>query len=70
MESSLDEGRPELQVRIDRERASVVGLNAYTIASYLRTAIAGSTATTFKVDGEEYDVVVSLQKERPGYSGA
>lgn len=69
VESSLDEGRPELQVRIDRERASVVGLNAYTIASYLRTAIAGSTATTFKVDGEEYDVVVSLQKNDRGIPG-
>ena len=69
VESSLDEGRPELQVRIDRERASVAGLNAYTIASYLRTAIAGSTATTFKVDGEEYDVVVSLQKNDRGIPG-
>ncbi|HHW11464.1 MAG TPA: efflux RND transporter permease subunit [Firmicutes bacterium] len=69
VESSLDEGRPELQVRIDRERASAVGLNAYTIASYLRTAIAGSTATTFKVDGEEFDVVVSLTKNERGIAG-
>ncbi|NLC53318.1 MAG: efflux RND transporter permease subunit, partial [Firmicutes bacterium] len=69
VESSLDEGRPELQVRIDRERASALGLNVYTVASYLRTAIAGSTATTFKVDGEEYDVVVSLQKNDRGIPG-
>jgi HAE1 family hydrophobic/amphiphilic exporter-1 len=69
VESSLEEGRPELQVRIDRERASVQGLNAFTIASYLRTAIAGSTATTFKVDGEEYDVVVSLHKNEKGIPG-
>lgn len=69
VESSLDEGRPELQVRIDRERASAVGLNVYTVASYLRTAIAGSTATTFKVGGEEYDVVVSLQKNERGLAG-
>ena len=67
--SSLDEGRPELQVRIDRERASAVGLNAYTIASYLRTAIAGSTATTFKINGEEYDVVVGLTKNERGITG-
>ena len=69
VESSLEEGRPELRVRIDRERASAQGLNAYTIASYLRTAIAGSTATTFKVNGEEYDVVVSLQKNEQGIPG-
>lgn len=69
VESSLDEGRPELQVRVDRERASALGLNAYTIASYLRMAIAGSTATTFKVNGEEYDVVVSLQKNEKGVPG-
>lgn len=69
VESSLDEGRPELQVRIDREQASTLGLNAYSIASHLRTAIAGSTATTFKVNGEEYDVVVSLQKNEKGIPG-
>ncbi|NLW56418.1 MAG: efflux RND transporter permease subunit [Firmicutes bacterium] len=69
VETSLDEGRPELQVQIDRERASALGLNAYTIASYLRTAIAGSTATTYKVDGEEYDVVVSLEKNEKGIPG-
>ncbi len=69
VESSLDEGRPELQVRIDRERASALGLNAYTVASYLRTAIAGATATTYKVNGEEYDVVVSLEKNEKGIPG-
>lgn len=69
VESSLDQGRPELQVRIDRERASALGLNAYTIASYIRTAIAGTTATTYKVNGEEYDVVVSLKKNEQGIPG-
>ncbi|HEY8393144.1 MAG TPA: efflux RND transporter permease subunit [Capillibacterium sp.] len=69
VESSLDQGRPELQVRIDRERASTLGLNAYSIASYLRTAVAGTTATTFKVNGEEYDVVVSLKMDGKDITG-
>jgi HAE1 family hydrophobic/amphiphilic exporter-1 len=69
VESSLDEGRPELQVLIDRERASTLGLNAYSIASYIRTAVEGATATRFKVNGKEYDVVVSLQEMSKGIPG-
>ncbi|HBG15917.1 MAG TPA: multidrug ABC transporter, partial [Firmicutes bacterium] len=69
VESSLDEGRPELQVQIDRERASTLGLNAYSIASYLRTAIEGATATRFKVRGKEYDVIVCLQENEKGIPG-
>ncbi len=69
VESSLDEGRPELEVLIDRERASSLGLNAYSIASYIRTAVEGATATRFKVNGKEYDVVVSLQEMDKGIPG-
>lgn len=63
VESSFDNGRPELEVNIDRDRAGSLGLTAYTIASYVRTAIEGSTATKYKVNGEELDVVVRLDKE-------
>ncbi|MBO8126598.1 MAG: efflux RND transporter permease subunit [Firmicutes bacterium] len=63
VESSLDSGRPELQVHIDRDRAAALGLNAYTIASQVRTAVEGTTATRYKVDGREYDVIVQLARD-------
>ncbi len=63
VESSIANGRPELQVNINRDRASSLGLNAYTVASYIRTAVEGTTATKYKVDGEELNVIVQLRKD-------
>lgn len=60
VESSIDDGRPELLVSLDRNRASALGLNAYTVASHIRTAVQGTTATRYRVDGEEVNVVVTL----------
>lgn len=58
--TSLDESRPELEIRIDRERAGQLGLSVVQIASSVRTAIAGQTATIYRSGGEEFDVVVRL----------
>lgn len=58
--TSLDESRPELEVRVNRERAGQLGLSVVQIASGVRTAIAGRTATIYRSGGEEFDVVVRL----------
>ncbi len=63
VESSIDDGRPELQVSLDRNRASALGLTAYTVASHIRTAVQGTTATQYRVDGEELNVIVTLTDE-------
>jgi HAE1 family hydrophobic/amphiphilic exporter-1 len=55
---SLEEGIPEIQVRVDKDRASQYGLNAYTIANTVRSTLSGTTATRIKLDGEEIDVVL------------
>jgi len=62
VKTSLDEGRPELEVRVDRERAGQLGLSVVQIASGVRTAIAGQTATIYRSGGEEFDVVVRLSE--------
>jgi HAE1 family hydrophobic/amphiphilic exporter-1 len=56
--SSLDEGVPEIQVKVDRENASQYGLTSAQIASSVRRMLSGNTATTYRYDGEEIDVVV------------
>ncbi|MBA1334139.1 MAG: RND efflux system, inner membrane transporter [Firmicutes bacterium] len=65
--SSLDEGKPELRIRVDRNRASRYGLNATTIASTLQTAVEGQVATKYRVGGDEIDIRVVMKKE--GWSG-
>ncbi len=61
--SSLEIGRPELRLAVDRAKASAWGLNAYTIAAQVRTAIEGTTATKLRIDGQEYDVLVRLRRD-------
>lgn len=56
--TSVNEGVPELRLVIDRYRASQYGLNAATIASAVQAAIKGQTATRYKVEGREIDVTL------------
>jgi HAE1 family hydrophobic/amphiphilic exporter-1 len=58
VESSLAEGIPEVQIRVDRSKASQYGLTAAQIASSVRGTISGTTATRFKYQGDEIDVVI------------
>jgi CzcA family heavy metal efflux pump len=60
LKDDYDEARPEIKISIDREKASLFGLNTTTIASTVRTAINGTTASKFRVAEEEYDVTVRL----------
>ncbi|MDR1246790.1 MAG: efflux RND transporter permease subunit [Clostridiales Family XIII bacterium] len=63
VENSMEEGNPEIQVYPDRRSAAVYGLTAYQIAQSLRSALSGTTATRLKMNGEEIDVVLSLNGE-------
>ncbi|MFW5973667.1 MAG: efflux RND transporter permease subunit, partial [Bacteroidota bacterium] len=57
---NLNTGRPELQVRIDRERAARFGLSTQQIASTVRSAIYGSEAGKFRDGEDEYEINVRL----------
>lgn len=57
---SLRTGRPELQARIDRVRASAFDVPIAAAAAALRDAIEGNTDTTYAADGTEYPIRVRL----------
>ena len=50
--------RPEFEFAFDRNRLSHFGLTSASVSTAIRGAIAGQTATEFRRDGHEYDVVV------------
>ncbi|MGU5663217.1 efflux RND transporter permease subunit [Aeromonas sanarellii] len=50
------EKTPELQVTIERERASQLGIPVSTVASSLQALLGGVSQTTYVDRGEEYDV--------------
>jgi HAE1 family hydrophobic/amphiphilic exporter-1 len=56
---------PELQVKIDRQRASDLGVRANDVASALRLMIAGEDQiSTYKEGDEQYDVTMELIPEQ------
>jgi HAE1 family hydrophobic/amphiphilic exporter-1 len=58
---NVDEGAPQLQVEIDRDRASSLGLSVSAIAQEIRTAFDGSTAASFSRGDKLIDVDVMLR---------
>ncbi len=56
-------GRPELRLRINRGAAKRVGADTRTIASTLRTAVAGTVASVIRDGEDEYDIVVEFAPE-------
>lgn len=61
--SSLNDGKPEMQIKIDRPRAAAYGLTPMLVASEIKNAMQGTVATRYKVDGEEVDVRVRYSPE-------
>ena len=62
--TSFDKGTPEIEVIIDRDKASAYGLSTYQVAGALRQNISGVTATKYREKGNEYDVKIMLYEEQ------
>jgi multidrug efflux pump subunit AcrB len=60
LESDMAEGRPELVVDVDRERAALYGLNTAQVGRVVRAAINGVEASKFRDGEDEYDITVRL----------
>lgn len=69
LKDNYEKGKPELQVRIDREKAAILGLNTSQIANTIRSAVNGTEASKYRVGQDEYDIVVRFaQNYRANYS--
>jgi HAE1 family hydrophobic/amphiphilic exporter-1 len=56
-------GKPEITLIPDREKLSAAGLTVYDLAMALRGAIEGLVATSYRDQGEEYDIRVAMTDE-------
>ena len=63
LEVSQKLAKPELTVRIDREKASSLGLNVNTIANAIELYFSGNTTVKYREGGDEYDIEVRLRPE-------
>jgi len=58
-------GKPEIRVRVDKEKAALMGLDTYTIAYTVKAAINGAKVGVYREGKDEYDILARLpEKDR------
>ncbi len=63
VDSTLSLRKPEVQVAIDRERASDLGIPVQTIANTLSVLVGGQPVSRYKEGTEQYDVWLRADKQ-------
>ncbi|MDO8898744.1 MAG: efflux RND transporter permease subunit, partial [Bacteroidales bacterium] len=63
LQIDLDVGKPEINVRIDRDRARRFGLSTSQIGNTIRTALFGSEISNYKVGEDEYPIQLRMKDE-------
>ncbi|KEO74137.1 efflux RND transporter permease subunit [Anditalea andensis] len=58
----LGDAQPALQIDFDREKMAMLGLNPGVVGQNVRSKIAGLTATEFKEEGEEFDIIIRYDR--------
>src|SRR5438552_17972802 len=62
-DTNLISGKPELGVRIDRDKAADLGVRVQDIASTLNVLVGGLKITDYYEGGEQYEVHVRAEHE-------
>jgi len=62
VDTSIEIGKPEVRIRIDRDKAANLGVSATTIGGTINTMIGGEIVGKYKdeKEGERYDIVARL----------
>jgi HAE1 family hydrophobic/amphiphilic exporter-1 len=65
VEISREEGLPEMQIAINRQRAAELGLSVAQAAAAIETAMAGKVASIYRdpLKGKEYNIWVQYRKQ-------
>lgn len=58
LDDDYDKGKPEVQVKVNRAKAWLMGLNTQMIGMTVRAAVDGRKAGEYREGDEEYDVMV------------
>ncbi|MCG6881684.1 MAG: efflux RND transporter permease subunit [Deltaproteobacteria bacterium] len=60
LKDNFVKGKPEIRVRVDKEKAALMGLDTYTIAYTVKTAINGAKVGVYREGKDEYDIIARL----------
>ncbi|MBX9629323.1 MAG: efflux RND transporter permease subunit [Burkholderiales bacterium] len=64
LDTDLKLNKPQLSVKIDRDKASALGVSMSTIGHTLETLLGGFDVTRYKHEGKQYDVVVQMEDDK------
>ena len=64
LDSDLRMNKPELRVSVDRDRAADLGVEIEDVGRTMESLLGGRQVTRFKREGEQYDVIVQLEKQQ------
>ena len=64
LQSDLEKALPEIQFRVDRHRAALLGLDTGAIGQFLRMSIYGLEASRFRADEDEFDITLRLPENQ------
>lgn len=59
---SVKDKKPWIEVKLNREKMALFGINAVQVGAALQNAFAGNNQSKFKETGNEYDILVGLNK--------
>jgi multidrug efflux pump subunit AcrB len=60
LKDNFVKGKPEIQVRVNKEKAALLGLDTFTIAYTVKAAINGVKAGVYREGKDEYDIIARL----------
>lgn len=55
--------KPQLSLNVDRDKAALVNVGVSDIGKTLETLLGSRKVTTFKLDGDQYDVILQLEDD-------
>ncbi|WP_028587254.1 efflux RND transporter permease subunit [Desulfocurvus vexinensis] len=70
LQSDYIQGKPEIRVAVDKEKAALMGLTASTVAQTVKAAVGGTKVGSYREGKDEYDIVAKLpRKDRSSLEG-
>lgn len=64
VQTSNDEKSPELQIQVEKQKASMLGLNDLMISSTIRNYVEGEKSTKLRNNQDDIDIVIKLPENK------
>ncbi|MVN91772.1 efflux RND transporter permease subunit [Mucilaginibacter aquatilis] len=59
---SVKDRKPQVEVKLNREKMTLLGINAGQVGAALQNAFSGNDQSKFKQSGNEYDILIGLDR--------